>query len=289
MVVRGIDISSHQGNFVPEAVPYERAEFIVIKVTGGGTYVNQYYNSQLAAARVPVGGKRRIVGHYHYAHELTFEEHQPFGRFTPEQEADHFLTHADVQPGDFVALDIEDNDAVGDLSNWATRWLTRVESALGFKPFIYSYPYYLRDHGLNIKALGRWPLWYASYVIPYSDKNPPTPPSGWNNYTIWQWSGGTSGFPGFRFDTDENVFLGTHDDLLALGKPGLQVQVLDKPTQFQHAEGFLAPMDDHFNWGPDSAGIIVERQVVAYNDEKRTFYRGTWRAATGRIIWEVIP
>lgn len=60
-----------------------------------------------------------------------------------------------------------------------------------------------------------------------------------------------------------------------------------EPQAFQHAPGWLAPIVDTFDWGKDSAGIIVERQILVYNDEKREWYRGIWRAESG-VVWEKI-
>src|SRR5690348_10488071 len=99
-ITRGIDISGCQTQIDWGRLPIDRTVFAFVKATGGGTFYNKLHDAQVAAARA----SGRIVGHYHYAHELTIEGHQPQGRYSPEQEADNFLARANVQPGDLVAL-----------------------------------------------------------------------------------------------------------------------------------------------------------------------------------------
>ena len=65
--------------------------------------------------------------------------------------------------------------------------------------------------------------------------------------------------------------------------------MLDTPV-VNRPPGFLQPVVDTFDWGPDSAGIIVERQVLVFNPEQekgKQWYRGTWRAESG-ITWETV-
>lgn len=277
-MIRGIDISGWQAQIDWGALPQDRTEFVFVKATGGGTFYNKLHEQQVAAARA--AGK--IVGHYHYAHELTLDAHQPQGRYTPIEEAQNFLTRANVQPGDLVALDIEDPAASGDLSNWALQWLNYVEQATGVKPFFYSYPDYMQTRGLTIRALNRWPLWFATYWTPYKDSPVPRTPGYWDKITIWQWTGGTP-VAGIAFPTDENIFFGTREELQAYGTPGLEVDTVP----FQHAPGFLHPIVDTFDWGRDSAGIITKRTIEVFNDQEGKWYRGTWTAEQG-ITWEVI-
>jgi len=279
-MLRGIDIASHQGRPLWDAVDKSRMDFVFVKASGGGTYRNEYHDEQADNAR----RRGAVIGHYHYAHELSFEAHRPFLAYSPEAEAAWFIKCAKPQPGDLLALDIEDPavPANYDLEEWSLRWLRYVEQATGCKPFLYSYPYYVGEHGLNAWALNRYPLWLASYVTPYRDNWNPTPPSVWPKWTIWQWSGGSK-LRGFDFDTDENVFLGTRAELLALGVPGVQAQT--KP--FVHAPGFIGPpLVDNFNWGGDTAGIIVKRETTVYNDELKQFFLLRWTPEHGV---EIIP
>ena len=278
MVVRGIDIASHQEPILWDVLDAARSEFVVVKATGGGTYKNPLYRTQVDNAR----RRGRIVGHYHYAHELTFEAHQPQGKFSPEQEAAHFLANSDIRPGDFVALDIEDPDAHGNLSPWALRWCAAVEAVAGVKPFIYSYPSYFGERSLTAPELAKYPLWLASYTIPYRDNWTPVAPKPWADWTIWQWSGGSK-LRGIVFDTDENIFRGSREQLLAYTKPAQQTAL-----PFQHAPGFIGPpLVDNFNWGGDTAGIIVKRETTVYNDELKKFFILRWTPDKGIEIGDL--
>lgn len=236
-MLRGIDISGHQASINWDALDPVRTAYVIIKATGGGTFVNSRYHDQVRQARA----HGRLVGHYHYAHELTFEAHQPQGRYSPEQEADHFVDTIDYEPGDVVALDIEDPDAHGNLADWALRWLRRVEERLGVKPLVYTYPSYVTERGLGTTELAAYPLWQATYYIPYRDTPSPRPLGQWEKWTIWQWSGGTP-VAGIVFPTDENVFDGTREEFLMLG--GVSAGPLDAFREMSLYELF-APVFGH--------------------------------------------
>jgi len=247
-MLRGIDISSHQPQINWPVVAAAGNTFAVVKCTGGDSYANPIYHDQIAGARAA----GLIVGHYHFAHE---GENPGPG---PGAEAAYFLAHADVQPGEFVALDIEDTGVTGDLSGWALTWLDTVEQALGFPPFIYSFPDYIKTRNLGTLALAAYPLWYARYWSPYATQPQPQVPGNWPKITIWQWSGGTH-VAGIPNDTDENLFDGDRAALVALGKPGLA-----PPPP---ATSIVTPASD---WGPGSKGRIVHRAetIIVINDDE---------------------
>lgn len=207
-MLRGIDVSSHQPTIDWGRVAVDYG-FAIIKATGGAWYRNPEYAAQLAGARAA----GLVVGHYHFAHEG--EDPGPGAA----AEADYFLAHADVRPGELVALDIEDTGVGGDLSGWALAWLERVGAALGCRPLLYSYPDYIRTRGLGTPALAAYPLWFASYRTPYAMQPWPSAPGRWGRIAIWQWSGGTA-VPGIPNDTDDNLTGLTREGLIALGRPG---------------------------------------------------------------------
>lgn len=218
-MLRGIDVSSHQSSidFVKVSVSND---FVIAKCTGGLSYKNPLYQTQVASAR----SAGLVVGSYHFAHESSVDG---TGYREPEDEAAWFLAHADVQPGELVALDIEDTAIAGDLGDWALRWLRTVEAAVGCKPLLYTFPSYITEHGLGTRALASYPLWYAYYRVPERDNPWPPVPGLWERIAIWQWSGGSQ-VAGIPNDTDQNVYSGTIDDLRALGKPQPE-QPQDKP------------------------------------------------------------
>lgn len=245
-MLRGIDLSSHQPVIDWGQVAMNYA-FAIVKCSGGADYANPNYHEQIAGARAA----GLVVGHYHFAHE---DENPGPG---PGAEAAYFLAHADVQPGELVALDIEDTGVAGNLSDWALRWLQTVESAIGCKPLIYSFKDYIETRGLGTAALAAYPLWFARYWSPYVMQPWPQTPELWPKIAIWQWSGGTN-VPGIANDTDDNLFDGDRAALVALGKPGLAPPPATGPARV------VTPATD---W--EGAGTIVsyEQILVARNEE----------------------
>lgn len=205
-MLRGIDVSSHQP-VIDWGQVAQHYQFAIVKCTGGTWYRNPQYAAQIAGAR----GAGMVVGHYHFAHEGTADS-------DPLAEADYFVARIDWQPGEVVALDIEDTGVAGDLSDWALAWLGRVEKRLGIRPLLYSFPNYIETRGLGTDALAGYPLWYAYYKTPYAMGTWPPVPGHWPRIAIWQWSGGTT-VPGIPNDTDDNLFDGTVAELRALGTP----------------------------------------------------------------------
>jgi GH25 family lysozyme M1 (1,4-beta-N-acetylmuramidase) len=87
MAVLGVDVSGYQ----PVAFPTKGLAFAFVKATEGTTYVNPHYAGQVAHAR----SAGLVTGHYH------------FGKNGGAAEADYFLKHATLRPGDVLAFDWE--------------------------------------------------------------------------------------------------------------------------------------------------------------------------------------
>lgn len=204
-----IDISSHQPTVNWDALRRDGYEGAIVKATGGNTYVNPEYHQQLAGAR----GVGLVCGHYHYDGEPTVSTG------TPEQEAAHFLAHADVQPGDLTAFDAEER-ATRSIPRYMA-WMTLVEKAHGMPPLFYTFQSFVTELGAAPwQPLARYPLWYAWYPNSGQPGNFPAPLAPWQKITLWQWSGGTAVI-GIPNPTDSNLFDGDRAALVALGKPGL--------------------------------------------------------------------
>lgn len=207
-MLSGIDVSSHNPT-IDWATMAKSQQFAVVKATGGNWYKNPLYRQQISEARKA----GLVVGHYHFA----FEGNQPT-QVDAVAEAKFFLENCDVQPGEFVCLDIEDTDVEGNLANWVVAWSTAVSIELKCIPLLYSFPYYMQTRGLLTTKLAHLPLWYAYYREPESPDRWPASPAPWSNITIWQWSGGAV-IPGSPHKTDQNVTNLTREQLIALGKP----------------------------------------------------------------------
>lgn len=90
-LVTGVDVSSYQNS----TFSTNGLAFAIVKATEWTTYVNPEYKAQLAHVRAA----GLIVGHYHYARGTD-----------SAAEVAYFAAHADVQPGDIIALDWEASD-----------------------------------------------------------------------------------------------------------------------------------------------------------------------------------
>lgn len=89
-MISGVDVSSYQ----PSTYNTSGLSFSIVKATESTSYVNPEHDAQVACAR----NAGLVVGHYHYA----------TGTDSTAQVA-YFAAHANVQPGDLVMLDWEEN------------------------------------------------------------------------------------------------------------------------------------------------------------------------------------
>ena len=212
-MIRGIDISNHQRDVDWAAVARSGVEFAFIKASEDTAYRDPYF------ARNWIGAKQNglVPGAYHYANP---------DETTPAASVDMFANMIDsvggLTLGDHVILDIE--SGTGDLSDWVTRWMGIATERFSVKPWLYSGHWFTEPHGLEIPALGKYPLWYASYQADL-----PPVPAGWVNIHMWQISASGS-VPGVNGDCDENLFYGSANDLRAIGYQGPSVVVANQVT-----------------------------------------------------------
>jgi hypothetical protein len=89
MTVSGIDVASYQSSTYSTA----GLSFVFVKATENTGYVNPHYAAQVAHGR----SAGLVVGHYHFAHHGN-----------AEAQADYFLAHAQLKPGDIIAYDWEE-------------------------------------------------------------------------------------------------------------------------------------------------------------------------------------
>jgi hypothetical protein len=90
-----------------------------------------------------------------------------------------------------------------------------VQDQVGFRPLLYSGPYFLAEHGcINVPTLCEFGLWLASYRATW----PPTPRC-WPFIAIRQHTSSLS-VPGVTGPCDGDYFNGTRAQLVRYGKPG---------------------------------------------------------------------
>lgn len=185
-MTKGYDVSHYQTGSLPAD-----AEFAFIKATEGTTIADEMYATHLADAR----SRGLPLGHYHYVDGAAWQA-----------EADWFLTHSDLRPGEAVALDAEGTfiNTVSSVA-WSGAWLDYVTAKTGAVGLLYSSDSTFDRYDWT-PVTGRYGAWVARYG-PH-----PTHP-----YTIWQYTDAP-------IDTDTTDL--TQDQLRAMFAP--------KPTITNH-------------------------------------------------------
>ena len=201
--LKGIDVSHYQEAIEWDTVvAKQRLDFVFVKCTEGSTYVDSLYcQNWTELGRL---GVRRGAYHFFRAYGCG------------EEQAEHFLATADLQPGDFApVLDIESTSGVSAeiMIEEARAWLRTVEARLGVKPIIYSNHFFYQQYLAG--QLDDYPLWIARY----SDDAPCL--TGGKCWNIWQYSN-QGCYDGICREVDVNVFHGTPEMLDELcWKPGV--------------------------------------------------------------------
>lgn len=208
MTIHGVDISSWQGSPNLSAVAAAGIGFVIDKSTQGVSYINPRLATTWPAIK-PAGMLR---GAFHYA--------EP-DQNTAADEAAYFLANTPLEPGDVIALDVE--QGAGDLSAFVLRWFAAVFAATGANGWLYTNSDYLANHGLGIPAIANVNgLWLADWNLP---SEPPAPPP-FPFITCWQTgSGPVSGIAGA---VDQDIFYG---DATAWGRYAVPAPVPPVPTK----------------------------------------------------------
>jgi len=231
--LNGIDIASYQADIDVSKV---EADFIIVKVSGGTSYVNDRAHKAARdwkdiANEVLKAGK--LLGLYHYACEYDSE---PGGK----AEAEFFLKQIKGFEGKAVlCLDFEAHAQSMPVS-YAKAWLDTVASKTGATPMFYGYAAYLNSR--NHSAISKYPLWMASYLNRYEwgqgyvDSPANTWDTGsWAKMTMYQYSS-TRYISGYGGRLDVNVFYGTREDwnkLAGGGVPAPEPQPSKKPVKYR--------------------------------------------------------
>ncbi|QAY16135.1 lysin A [Arthrobacter phage Sonali] len=211
MSMYGIDVSSWQSDLDINAV---KADFVIVKATGGTGYVNPACVKHVTAAK-----KRGLpVGIYHFAHEQGFQG-------SAVAEAQFFLSQVRgfLDGQTLLVLDWEgDNDWD---TAWAKTWLDTVFKATGVRPLIYLNGHNSRAYDWSAVINANYGLWYAEYAVttptqgyvawdkvsgawePASIAHCPAPAWGKAGAVMWQFADHAM-IPGYGAGLDANVFYG---------------------------------------------------------------------------------
>jgi len=198
--IPGIDVSHHQDLIDWPTVAASGKQFVFAKATEGRSFVDPMYAINKAGAEA--AGLR--FGAYHFA--------QPdAGPNDPVREADHFVDHALLGPGNLLpVLDIERTGGLSqaEVTEWILRWLARVTERLGVRPIVYTSPngWEARTGDTTaVAAAGYTVLWVAHWGV----ANPRLPAEDWNGngWTFWQYTSDGS-VPGIEGRVDLNWYVG---------------------------------------------------------------------------------
>ncbi len=173
-VTHGLDVSHYQGTINWKKVKRHNLGFVLVKATGGDTYVDPHFYHNWNGVRE--AGMIRGPYHFFYAAD------------NPRKQAAHFLaTVGELKPYDLPpVLDVEISDHVPkkQLLESVLVWLQHVEKALKRRPLIYSDDTFSREY-LSDARMAKYPLWIANY-----EKTVAAVPSPWDDigWAFWQYS-----------------------------------------------------------------------------------------------------
>lgn len=193
--VQGLDISHHQGDIDWALLGTANLEFVYIKATEGGDWVDpKFRHNWHGAGRA--GLKR---GGYHYFSVCRA------GKLQAENFLSVMAKTKDALP---AALDLEYGGFCGappdkeTLLREARIWIDTVERATGKPVIIYTTrDFYAAFLGGQMQSQ---PLWLRSIGRPPKYKGRP-------KWTVWQWHHAAR-LPGIKGPVDRNAFYGTRQD-----------------------------------------------------------------------------
>lgn len=184
-MLKGIDISSHQGNIDLSKL---KLDFVIVKATEGTTYVNPYCDSKVQQC-IKLG---KLFGFYHYGRNND-----------PVKEADWLLDNTIGYRGlGIPALDWEEDQSV----EWVNKFVRRYHDKTGVWPWIYANPWRFNQGGVESNC-GRWIAQYPAVTHPNLDYDPGSVPKTDGVVCCWQYAsdGRISGYTG---NLDLNHFYG---------------------------------------------------------------------------------
>lgn len=259
-VLEGTDCSNWQAEVDWSAVAASGRRFAIVKSSEDPAYRDPYFGANWRGIKAA----NLTRGCYHYARPSQVSPAESVAFF-----AQQIAAVGGLEPGDLVALDIEDTDVApdADLAGWVVDWLVAAETELGLRPLVYSGEWYLEPHVIDDPDLAEYPLWLAAY-----QDTPPEAPAPWDALAFWQYSAhGT--VPGISGDADLNQFLGDEAALRALGYGGTesdQVQPLrDQTWQLCDQLQVLGGQWTDAGWTSTGSGIASAAEAI------KTIIRGT--------------
>ena len=196
-MLKGIDISSHQGNIDLSKL---KLDFIIVKATEGITYVNPWCDKKIQQT-IKLG---KLFGFYHYARNND-----------PIKECQWLLDNTIGYRGlGIPVLDWEENQSV----DWVNKFVRYYHEKTGVWPWIYANPWRFNQGGVE-KNCSRWIAKYPNVLHPNLDYDPGNIPNTDGLVCAWQYAsdGRISGYTG---NLDLNHFYGDKTAWMKYAKAG---------------------------------------------------------------------
>jgi|HubBroStandDraft_3_1064219.scaffolds.fasta_scaffold00080_21 GH25 family lysozyme M1 (1,4-beta-N-acetylmuramidase) len=220
-MIFGVDVSASQGVIDPKALAGAGCSFVYAKATDGINSTDKCWHDN---AVVLTGFEDMPWGAYGVL--------EPYGIDKAEEQAQHFLTETlkfkqTLPP--WLDLELAQGLKASDVVSSAIKWRDCVQQAIGRSVMVYASPAFVEQlsllggaptHALLAQLAAGSPLAVAHYTGDF--KWLPKVPDFWDDYVIWQTSGGRkqspnyATLPGTDIDVDVDLFRGTPSDLLAL-------------------------------------------------------------------------
>ncbi len=212
--VQGADVSAWQESFNWKAQKNSGMDFGFARVSHGLGYIDSYFPSnwkKMKAAGI-------LRGAYQY-----FDP----GQSATKQAELMVKKVGKLGKGDLpCVIDVEmtGGQSPSTIAKKVKTWLNIVEKGTGKKPIIYTGAYFWQD---NVKStgFGGYKLWIAAY-----GPSCPSLPSGWKNWTFWQYCDGQKQYCKNGQGFDRDVFNGSKAELLKLagGEKSLKAKSVRK-------------------------------------------------------------
>lgn len=202
----GVDVSHWQGVVDWGAVRASGYRFALLKATDGLTFIDPKFESNWKGAR----NNDMVCGAYHFLR---------VGQSGGEQAA-HFTSVVNTSKARWCVVDVEEMDENVDsevvLKN-TLEFLDNFRDMVAREALVYTAGWYWnplarQEPQLAASVSGRTQLWVANYVPSTAIASVAWCPTGWNDWTLWQFSS-EGKVAGVKGNCDLNLYAGTPEEL----------------------------------------------------------------------------
>ncbi len=213
--VQGIDVSKWQGDIDWPKVAASGVKFVYIRAAYGADLQDRLFQQNWDGARQ--AGLLRGAYHFCRAHQSAQAQIDMMLGTVPANDTGELPPWYDLER--YGPDPVVKGKELVDFSN---EYMLGVEAQWGRRMDIYTGYYFWQS---NLRVNFKYPDWpnYRQLALAQYPSGPPTNPwlipSGWDDWTIWQYSS-KGVIPGISGNVDMDFFNGNYEDLLAYaGKP----------------------------------------------------------------------